>query len=89
MQGAIFVHKGNPNKDLLIDAVRKVLDDPEAKARLVKIFGDYKFLVGEEALDYMEALYATVKEEPLRLLVDWATGPAKMQAVFKPDRVSR
>ena len=88
LQG-IFVHKGNPNKDRLIEAVRKVLADPEAKARLVKIVGDYRFLVGKEASDYMEALYATVEEEPLRLVVDWAAGPAKFQAVFKPDRVSR
>ena len=89
LQG-IFVHKGNPNKDRLIEAVRKVLGDPEAKARLVKTFGNYRFLVGKEASDYMEALYATVEEEPLRLLVDWAAaGPAKFQAVFKPDRVSR
>ncbi len=85
----IFVHKGNPNRDRLIEAMRKVLADPEAKARLVKIVGDYRFLVGKEASDYMEALYATVEEEPLRMLVDWATGAGKWPAVFKPDRVSR
>lgn len=88
-QNGIFVHKGNPNKDRLIEAVRKVLADPEAKVRLAKIFGDYKFYVGKDASDYLKALIGTVEEEPLRLLVDWANGPAKFRAVFKPDRVSR
>ncbi len=88
-QNGIFVHKGNPNRDRLIEAIRKVLDDPEAKERLVKTFGDYRFFVGTEASDYVKALFATVEEEPLRLLVDWANGLAKMQAVFQLDRVSR
>jgi putative tricarboxylic transport membrane protein len=87
VQKALWVHRGNPNLERLRTAVRAMLDDPEALARLHERLGNYPWRVGEDAEAYVASLYSLITEPNLKSLVAFNRDKLKIDSYYNPDRV--
>ena len=61
LQKAFWVNAGNPNKDKLVDALNKMIQDPESVAAIEKKVGKYEWRTGAEG----DALWKHLKHSLL------------------------
>lgn len=89
VQKALWVNKGNPNKDKLVKAVSDMLSSPESMAVLHEKIGEYPWRVGEEGSDFMNLLYGLITSPALKTLVDFEKSVLKLDAIYNEDRVKK
>jgi len=89
LQKVVWVNKGNPNKDRLIDAARKMIADPESQKIIADKVGTYPWWVGDEVTQARLSLEKQLTKKALNNLVWWNNEALQMEAVFKPEIVSK
>lgn len=87
LQKALWVNKGNPNTEKLRDALRKMLNDPEALAALEADTGKYTWIVGADGNKVVDKLRKNVTPSKLKTLVWWHENAYKYPSVYKPELV--
>lgn len=88
-QKVIWVNKNNPNKERLIKAAREMINDPVSQKRIAERLGTYPWLVGDEVVQAQKGLDKVLTIHALKDLVWWTNEAYGIQAVIKPDIVSR
>jgi len=87
IQKALWVNKGNPNRDRLRKAVSEMLADPESLANIQEKLGTYPWLVGEDAKTFVDSLYPLVTEPALRTLVQFNKEALDLDSYYNEQRV--
>tara|TARA_B000000609_G_C24174838_1_gene353058 strand:+ start:54 stop:1091 length:1038 start_codon:yes stop_codon:yes gene_type:complete len=85
LQKAFWVNKNNPNKQKLIDALNKMIADPESVAAIEKKVGKYEWRVGEDGNDTVKILKSFITPEALKTLVDFTNIELGYNTVYKED----
>ena len=85
LQKSLWVGKNNPNKAKLQQAVRKMLEDPEAKAEIVKDGGDYEWFIGDDMLNAYNKIKKSLNEKSLQTLVKFTNEALEINSVYKPE----
>lgn len=89
IQKALWVNKGNPNRDRLRKAVTDMLNDPEARIRLQKKLGKYPWDIGENAVYYVEALYRLLNRDAMQALVKFNREQLGLDSYYNEKRVQK
>ncbi|MEE8540141.1 MAG: hypothetical protein V3S66_00665 [Desulfobacterales bacterium] len=87
VQKALWVNKGNPNRDRLRHAVKEMLADQASLSRIHKRMGIYPWHVGNDAQQFIDALYPLITKEALKTLVDFNKHALGIDSFFNEDRV--
>ena len=83
LQKAFWVNKDNPNKQKLIDALNKMLADPDSVAAIEKKVGKYDWRVGEDGNDTAKILKSFITPEALKTLVNFTNTKLGYNTVYK------
>jgi hypothetical protein len=89
LQKALWVNKGNPNRDKLRVALSKMLADPETQAALIADTGKYDWIVGEDGNKVVSQLQELITEPKLQTLVKWNREAYEYPSVFKPELIKK
>ena len=89
LQKVVWVNKGNPNKDRLIAAARKMIADPESQKIIADKVGTYPWWVGDEVTQARLNLEKQLTKKAVTNLVWWTNEAFQMEAVFKPEIISK
>lgn len=87
LQKALWVRSGNPNAEVLREALRKVSTNEESRAAIRKKVGDYDWIIGEDANRHRDMLYRFIQRDTLDILVEFNTKAFGLASVFKEDLV--
>jgi len=87
LQKALWVNKGNPNRDRLVAALEKVASNPESIAKIQKKVGNYEWMLGDAGNAQVDTLMQFVTAEALQTLVEFNTQAFGIKAVYKPELV--
>jgi hypothetical protein len=85
LQKAFWVNRGNPNKNKLVNALNKMLNDPESVAAIEKNVGKYQWKVGTEGDETVKALKTFITPEALKTLSDFAKNQLGYNTVYKEN----
>jgi hypothetical protein len=89
LQKALWVNKGNPNTEKLRDALRKMLQDPEAVKALEADSGRYDWIIGTDGNQVVDQLRKNITTQKLQTLVWWHDTAYQFKSVYKPELVIR
>jgi len=85
MQKAFWVNAGNPNAELLQNALLEMSKDPEAIKAIQKKVGKYEWVIGAEGNARRDTLMSFVTEPALRDLVEFSNKALNIAAVYKEN----
>ena len=83
LQKAFWVNAGNPNKDKLVAALNKMINDPESVAAIEKKVGKYEWRTGAEGDDAVRTLKSFITPEALKTLADFKSKQLGYNTVYK------
>ena len=83
LQKAFWVNRGNPNKQKLVDALNKMLNDPESVAAIEKNVGKYQWRVGTEGDAAVKTLKTFITPRALKTLSDFGKNQLGYNAIYK------
>ena len=83
LQKAFWVNKDNPNKQKLIDALNKMIADPDSVAAIEKKVGKYDWRVGEDGNDTAKILKSFITPEALKTLGNFTNTKLGYNTVYK------
>ena len=83
LQKALWVNRGNPNRQKLVDAVRNMLNDQEAVLNIQKKIGNYEWIVGDGGDKHRDTLMSFITEQSLYNLVEFNTQALGLASVKK------
>ena len=83
MQKALWVNKGNPNRQKLVDALNAMANDESAMANIRKKVGKYDWLIGEAGNSHRDTLMTFVTAEALSTLVKFNRNALGLNSVEK------
>jgi len=83
LQKAFWVNAGNPNAELLQNALLEMSKDPQAIKAIQKKVGKYEWVIGEEGNARRDTLMSFVTEDALRGLVEFSNDALNIKAVYK------
>jgi hypothetical protein len=87
LQKALWVNKGNPNRDKLVAALEKVSTNPESIKKIQKKVGKYDWMIGDAGNAQIDTLMKFVTEDALQTLVKFNTEAFGIKAVYKQELV--
>jgi hypothetical protein len=87
LQKAFWVNRGNPNKQKLIDALNKMLADPESVAAIEKNVGKYQWLIGTDGDRAVKVLKTFITAPALKTLTDFGKDQLGYNTVYKEGLV--
>ena len=85
LQKAFWVNKGNPNKQVLVDALNKMINDPESVAAIEKKVGKYEWRTGAEGDAAVRTLKSFITPGALKTLADFGKNQLGFNAVYKEE----
>lgn len=86
LQKAIWINKGNPElRDRLIDAMNRMVNDPESVAAIEAKNGKYEWFIGERGNQMRDTLMTFITEDALRNLVKFNREALGLNSVLKED----
>ena len=86
LQKAIWVNKGNPElRDRLVDAMNKMVNDPESVAAIEAKNGKYEWFIGERGNQMRDTLMTFITEDALRTLVRFNREELGLNSVLKEN----
>ena len=88
LQKAIWVNKGNPNRAKLVEALRKVANDPESVKKIQKKVGKYQWMIGDAGNAQVDTLMKFVTEDALKTLVKFNKEAFGLKSIYKPEMVA-
>ena len=83
LQKAFWVNRGNPNKQKLVDALNKMLNDPQSVAAIEKNVGKYQWRVGTEGDAAVKTLKTFITPRALKTLSDFGKNQLGYNAIYK------
>jgi hypothetical protein len=89
LQKALFVDKGNPNRDKLRKALKDTLADPESLAAIEKETGKYEWFIGNDVNKATKALENITTKKALKDLVWWVSTVLDQPAIYKDNIASK
>jgi hypothetical protein len=89
LQKSLWVNKGNPNRQKLIDSLRATLDDKEVRAKIEEKIGPFPWIYGDEVYNATAQLKAQTTERALKTVVDWNHEAFGFDTVYKPELVKK
>ena len=72
LQKAMWVNKGNPNRQKLVDALTKMSQDPASIKAIQKKVGKYEWIIGDKGNAQRDTLMTFVSEQALKDLVKFS-----------------
>jgi hypothetical protein len=87
LQKAFWVNRGNPNKQKLIDALNRMLADPESVAAIEKNVGRYQWLIGSDGDRAVKVLKTFITAPALKTLTDFGKDQLGYNTVYKEGLV--
>ena len=87
LQKAFWVKRGNPNKQKLIDALNRMLADPESVAAIEKNVGRYQWLIGTDGDRAVKVLKTFITAPALKTLTDFGKDQLGYNTVYKKGLV--
>ncbi len=87
LQKAFWVNRGNPNKQKLIDALNRMLADPESVAAIEKNVGRYQWLIGTDGDGAVKVLKTFITAPALKTLTDFGKDQLGYNTVYKEGLV--
>jgi hypothetical protein len=85
LQKAFWVNKGNPNKDKLVAALDKMINDPESVAAIEKKVGKYEWRTGQQGDDAVRTLKTFITPKSLKTLADFKSKQLGYNTVYKEE----
>lgn len=85
LQKAFWVNAGNPNKDKLVAALDKMIQDPESVAAIEKKVGKYEWRTGAEGDAAVKTLKSFITPDALKTLVDFGKNQLGFNSVYKAE----
>jgi hypothetical protein len=85
LQKAFWVNTGNPNKQKLVDALNKMINDPESVAAIEQKVGKYEWRTGQQGDDAVRTLKSFITPDALRTLVDFKSQQLGYNTVYKEE----
>jgi hypothetical protein len=85
LQKALWVNKGNPNRDKLAAALTAMSKDPTAIANLIKKNGKYDWYIGKAGDAQRDKLLTFVTEKSLKNLVKFNKEALGLKSIYKED----
>ena len=79
------MNAGNPNKQKLVDALDKMIKDPESVAAIEKKVGQYEWRTGAEGDAAVRTLKSFITPGALKTLVDFCKNQLGYNAVYKEE----
>ena len=83
LQKALWVHKDNPNKEYLREALRKMNADPKSREIIQKKVGNYEWIIGEDGNAFRDKLMSFINPNSLMFLVKWNQQALDLKSVLK------
>ena len=85
LQKALWVNKGNPNRDKLAAALTAMSKDPKAVANLIKKNGKYDWYIGKAGDAQRDKLLTFVTPTALKDLVKFNKTALGLKSIYKED----
>jgi len=85
LQKAFWVNKDNPNRDKLVDALNKMIADPESRAAIAKKVGQYEWRTGEEGDTAVRTLKSFITPGALKTLAEFGREQLGYNTVYKEE----
>mgnify|MGYP003322981379 CR=1 FL=1 len=85
LQKAFWVNAGNPNKQKLVDALNKMIKDPESVAAIEKKVGKYEWRTGADGDAAVATLKSFITPGALKTLTDFGKNQLGYNAVYKEE----
>ena len=85
LQKAFWVNKGNPNKAKLVDALNRMIADPESRAAIEKKVGQYEWRTGEQGDRAVRVLKSFITPASLKTLSDFGKKQLGYNTVYKEE----
>ena len=85
LQKAFWVNAGNPNKDKLVAALNKMINDPESVAAIEKKVGKYEWRTGADGDAAVRTLKSFITTEALKTLADFKREQLGYNTVYKEE----
>ena len=85
LQKALWVNKGNPNRDKLAAALTAISKDPTAIANLIKKNGKYDWYIGKAGDAQRDKLLTFVSEKTLKNLVKFNKEALGLKSIYKEE----
>ena len=85
LQKAFWVNKGNPNKDKLVAALNKMINDPESVAAIEKKVGKYEWRTGADGDAAVRTLKSFITPKALKTLADFKSDQLGYNTVYKEE----
>jgi len=87
LQKALWVNKGNPNRAKLVEALRKVANDPESVKKIQKKVGKYEWILGDKGNDHVKTLMTFITADALKTLVKFNKEAFGIKAIYKQELI--
>ena len=88
LQKAIWINKGNPElRDRLIEAMNKMVADPESMAAIEAKNGKYEWFIGERGNQMRDTLMTFITEDALKNLVKFNKEALGLKSIYKENLV--
>lgn len=88
MQKALWVHKGNPNRQRYVDALTALTQNPESVAAIEKKVGQYEWIIGDAGNAHRDTLMSMITSPALKTLTAFNGEALGLDTVFKSNLVS-
>jgi hypothetical protein len=85
LQKAFWVNKGNPNKQKLVDALNKMINDPQSIAAIEKKVGKYEWRTGADGDAAVKTLKSFITPEALKTLTDFGNNQLGFNTIYKEE----
>jgi ribosomal protein S24E len=85
LQKALYVDKGNPNRDKLRKALADTLADPVSVAAIEKETGKYPWVIGNDIYKAHAALEKLTTKKALKDLVWWVSTVLGQESIYKDN----
>ena len=87
LQKALWVNKGNPNKDVLVTALTKMTNDSKAMKLITKKVGNYDWIIGTNGNSHRDTLMTLITKDALKTLIQFNTKALGLSSVYKTHLV--
>ena len=85
LQKALWIRKGNPNRDRIVAALTEMSQNPESIKAIQKKVGNYDWVIGDAGNDHRDTLMTFITPEALQMLIDFQADALGFKAIFKPE----
>ena len=87
MQKALWVRKGNPNRDRYVEALNDVASNLESIAAITEKVGDYDWYTGDWGNEHRDFLMGLITPEALNTMVTFNREALGLKTVYKENLV--